>query len=112
MSANLEKEIFSNACDFTDPEERRRYLDRACRGDPQLRARIERLLQVTAATSSLLDQEPIEILSPAQVAPQPGERLGTYTLVRKRDEGGLRSLAGGFGTHGRDQDPQEETDER
>ncbi|MEL6186799.1 MAG: protein kinase, partial [Myxococcota bacterium] len=82
-------ELFEAAVEL-EPHARATFLDRACPGDPQLRERVEALLQTDAeADPSFLDAPPVDaglvetVLkgAPAGEAPvQIGETLGVYTI--------------------------------
>ncbi len=50
-----ERDIFLALLDLTVPAERARYLDEACAGDPELRAKVERLIHSHEAAGSFLD---------------------------------------------------------
>jgi hypothetical protein len=83
------KAIFLAALDQPSPEERSRFLETACRGDPDLRARVERLLAAhdqagqflggASATAAITDQ-PLEL---------PGMLIGPYKLLQQFGEGGM-----------------------
>src|SRR5262245_36739365 len=51
-----ERTIFIEAVRLTNPAGRAAFLDRACAGDPTLRARLEELLAAHAEPDRLLDQ--------------------------------------------------------
>ncbi|HRK13290.1 MAG TPA: serine/threonine-protein kinase [Prosthecobacter sp.] len=53
-SSSREKEIFMAALDVDDPSAQAAYLDSACAGDAELRARVERLLGLEADSRSFL----------------------------------------------------------
>ncbi|HTI71714.1 MAG TPA: serine/threonine-protein kinase [Candidatus Limnocylindria bacterium] len=68
------------------------FLDQACKGDDELRLRIEALLRAHEGMGDFLDVAPPGI-APRQVYPPlagmvPGEWIGHYTLVRQIGEGG------------------------
>lgn len=67
-----ERTIFLAALDITDPAERAAYLDRVCRDDPDLRQRVERLLEAHAAADNFLAARP-----PAGPAPPAPRGEGT-----------------------------------
>lgn len=50
-----EKDIFCNALEIDEPKERTRYLDKVCHSDPKLRAKVETLLQLFGAATTLLE---------------------------------------------------------
>ena len=90
-SLDRQESIFSEALALP-AEERTRYLDRACAGDPDLRQRVAELLAAAEAPGGVLDIAPAlapEIVTDRR-APndQTGERIGRYTLIQKLGEGG------------------------
>src|SRR5262249_45161607 len=78
-----ERSIFLNALDREDPAERAAYLDQACAGRPELRRRIERLLQAHVEESFL------EVPAPEQLALS--EQALTF-LAPPREAGSLGRL--------------------
>jgi eukaryotic-like serine/threonine-protein kinase len=66
-----ERSIFLNALDREDPAARAAYLDEACAGRPELRQRIERLLQSHQTRKAFLD-----VPAPEQIAQ--GEQALTF----------------------------------
>jgi WD40 repeat protein len=68
-----ERSIFLEALDIDDPAARAAYLDRACRDDPALRQRVERLLQAHAAAGDFLQAAVIAAEPPTQPAPSPND---------------------------------------
>src|SRR5271166_5064521 len=62
-SAMGERAIFFEAVEKDDPAERAAYLDDACAGDPNLRRRIEALLQSHASAGDFLDMPAAEQLA-------------------------------------------------
>ena len=88
-----EETIFAKAAEISDSGERKRYLDRACNGDKQLRARIEALVSAIDADDSLLDQ-PLQLdetatLNNKQQYIGVGGRIGPYKLLEEIGEGGM-----------------------
>src|SRR6516162_6147103 len=88
-----EEEIFHEALARSLPEERAAYLDRACAGNPALRASVEALLRANVGASGFLDQP-----APAPAAPTtdarsvrecPGTVIGPYKLLEQIGEGGF-----------------------
>jgi serine/threonine protein kinase len=94
-SSDVEEQIFSGALAML-ADERPRFLDEACRGDANLRKRIESLLQAyesaggfmcaerTIDTSRVMGDYPAAPTS-AEIA---GEWIGRYKLLQKIGEGG------------------------
>jgi WD40 repeat protein/tRNA A-37 threonylcarbamoyl transferase component Bud32 len=79
-----ERSIFLNALDREDLADRAAYLDQACAGKPELRERIERLLQCHDVVDTFL-----EVPAPEQLAR--GGRSLTF-LAPAREPGGLGRL--------------------
>jgi serine/threonine protein kinase/tetratricopeptide (TPR) repeat protein len=76
------------------PQERADFLEQACRGDPELCRRVERLLQAYPQAGSFLEKPAVEIQR--TVDPVPGEaigsRIGPYKLLQKIGEGGMGTV--------------------
>jgi eukaryotic-like serine/threonine-protein kinase len=91
ISAEL-KAIFCEALDCPAGAERQAYLDRACEGDPDLRARIDALLCAHHDLGEFLEQ-PVATFSVTWDAPSPLEAAGTiigpYKLMEQIGEGGM-----------------------
>jgi len=66
-----ERALFLDAMERTDPVERARYVDTACAGNPELRARIEALLRSSADAGAFLDVPAIEQLAAHASVPAP-----------------------------------------
>ena len=107
MNANLQREeaLFHEAVQLADPAQRKLFLDRACAGDPALRAGVEELLAAHALEeqffggegsalswsgghlrSSAPSNEDSSGKLPAEE--QPGTKIGCYKLLQKIGEGG------------------------
>jgi eukaryotic-like serine/threonine-protein kinase len=97
-----EEVIFNAARQFTDPTKAAKYLDLACEGKPEMRERIQGLLQASAEADSFFGRHaafaadilsPVVESAPAQPAgppiEQPGQRIGRYKLLEKIGEGGM-----------------------
>lgn len=86
------QELFHEAADLA-PGARTALLDRACAGDPELRAQVEALLDGDAAGESLVDRDVSHVASAllphAHSAPLPTHVVGPYRLVRLLGEGGM-----------------------
>src|SRR5262249_39419442 len=95
--------IFQAALEKGSAEERAVYLDRACRGDSDLRQQVERLLSAqhqlgsfleepaaaTSAASEVAAGRWIDPANPPRVTEGPGTRIGPYKLLQQIGEGGF-----------------------
>src|ERR1700751_5892810 len=73
-------------------EDRDRYLSEACKGDAELRRRVEALLEAYDQSGDFLgrsaaDRPPKAAQAPA-VGEKPGDRIGHYKLLQQIGEGG------------------------
>src|SRR5262249_30062557 len=84
--------IFGEAIELASPEERAAYLDRACGADPQLRARLEKLVDAHFHAGSFLEPSAPHLV--ATVDEAVNERRGTVLGPYRRRE---RIGGGGFG---------------
>src|SRR5205823_5029520 len=93
--------IFCAALDQNTPRERADYLDQACHGRPELRRRVEALLQAHEQASGFLqetsqkphiqrpcEKPPITVGGPPATE-QPGTVIGPYKLMELIGEGGM-----------------------
>jgi hypothetical protein len=80
-----EKEIFTVALQLTDPDERSAYLTRVCRGDAQLRRRVEILLRLHDRADNFLGRTAVEQIADAL------SRLGRSTDPSPRPGRGHQS---------------------
>jgi serine/threonine protein kinase/Flp pilus assembly protein TadD len=103
-----EESIFAQALEIESATERAAFLDRACSGNPALRAEVEALLRAHERSCDLLDipeYVPVTTVPPASegagnvpatVAPPihegPGMVLGRYKLLEQIGEGGMGSV--------------------
>jgi hypothetical protein len=95
-----EETLFDAARELTDPRACAAFLDAACQGEPDLRRRVEALLQARGKADGFFDKGPPEpaILRaeqkpmPATVqmfsGHSPGDRIGRYKLLQQIGEGG------------------------
>jgi WD40 repeat protein/serine/threonine protein kinase len=85
-------EVFLKAAEFSFPEERRDYLDRACASDAALRAEVEALLDANARAGSFLESPALVEAADPSVAERPGAVIGPYKLLQQIGEGGMGSV--------------------
>jgi WD40 repeat protein/serine/threonine protein kinase len=84
--------IFNEALELDSPEDRAAYLDRACKGDAALRARVEELLAVHDRAGDFLESPApapdltAELAGPAEAV---GTVIGPYRLMELLGEGGM-----------------------
>jgi WD40 repeat protein/serine/threonine protein kinase len=92
-----ESQVFGNALNFATPAERDAYLDKACAGNPRLRADVDALLRAHASDPGFLEQ-PADLTAEAvegqrRGAEQPGLVVsGRYKLLELIGEGGMGSV--------------------
>jgi eukaryotic-like serine/threonine-protein kinase len=90
-SSNREEEIFEAASKLPEGD-RDAYLDNACGGDPDLRARVTGLLKAHAAAGSFMQAPAGPGRKTVMVAPlpdeKPGDKIGRYKLLQQIGEGG------------------------
>src|SRR5258706_4784059 len=71
--------------------ERAAYLERACRGNPELRRRVEGLLKEHDDVGDFPEKRPSKGAAqggPRAVGEKPGDRIGHYKLLQQIGEGG------------------------
>ena len=89
------RELFSKAAECQSAEEQAAFLDQACRGDAELRAQLEELLQAQREAGSFL-QEPSALPAATLDAPPDQEQtstvVGRYTLLEQIGEGGMGAV--------------------
>jgi serine/threonine protein kinase/tetratricopeptide (TPR) repeat protein len=86
------KAIFLEAVERHAPEQWARFLDEACAGQPELRQRVEVLLQAHQEAGTSGPQPSLEDAAPrdgAGAAEGPGTRIGPYKLLERIGEGGM-----------------------
>src|SRR5215472_4350912 len=88
-----EEEIFHQAL-ARDLEERAAYLERACAGDPQLRAAVEALLRANVGASGFLEQPAPALFATVDepIREKPGTVFGPYKLLEQIGEGGMGTV--------------------
>jgi serine/threonine protein kinase len=98
-----EESLFHLALQQPDSAARAAFLDHACADRPELRARLEKLLQAHDAPAGLFDKPavagatsddviPGRLIDPADLPPPgevPGSRIGPYKLLQQVGEGGM-----------------------
>lgn len=86
-----ELEIFSTANELTNPVDRDRYLDQACRQRPELRKRIDALLRNAASPGRFLESAApgVSATIDQPVAEKPGMQIGRYKLLQEIGQGGM-----------------------
>ena len=85
-------EVFFAAMERESPEARAAYLDEVCGSDPDLRRRVERLLDAQPKVGSFLDSPAAGAtmtLPPPQAMEGPGTVIGPYKLLEQIGEGGM-----------------------
>jgi eukaryotic-like serine/threonine-protein kinase len=109
-----EPDLFTNALQMEDPAKRAAYLAEACGHDTELRARIERLLELHQGAGGFLQQPavPVDLTvgAPPDEAPLPlaggngrrgeqrvaiekvGNQIGPYKLLQQLGEGGMGTV--------------------
>lgn len=84
-------EVFTEALQFPVGE-RAAYLERSCRGDAELRQRVEALLEGHDKAGDFLEHSPHEtsgqVKPMASVGEKSGDRVGRYKLLQQIGEGG------------------------
>ncbi len=95
-----EEEIFAEAQKLATAPERKAYLDDACRGEDDLRARVEQLLSIQADAEKFFAEGKASLVPPTNsgisrgqppefsAEEPPGARIGRYKLLQKIGEGG------------------------
>ena len=102
------EDLYLAALKRNTPADRAAFLDEACRGDPELRLRLERLLHPslteeaslpgpTVDEAATVDSGPSDLpdeidLADVAVGESAGDRLGPYKLVRRIGEGGMGTV--------------------
>jgi serine/threonine protein kinase len=85
-------EVFFAAIERESPEARAAYLDEVCVSDPDLRRRVERLLDAQSKVGSFLDSPaagPTVSLAAPVAMEGPGTVIGPYKLLQQIGEGGM-----------------------
>ena len=95
-----EEEIFSEAQKLATVPERKAFLDNACRGEDDLRSRVEELLDIQEDAEKFFAEGKADLVPPIDgvagrneplefsAEEPPGARIGRYKLLQKIGEGG------------------------
>ncbi|HZL89651.1 MAG TPA: tetratricopeptide repeat protein, partial [Pirellulaceae bacterium] len=86
---NQARAIFLEAIEQSDAAARAEFIARACRGDAELRARVERLLRSHEQLGSFHEQPPVPEATIDQPAEHSGTQIGPYKLIERIGEGGM-----------------------
>src|SRR5262245_45075607 len=95
MSAKHEKveALFHEALKLK-PEERNLFLAQTCANEPELRRRVDELLQAQGDAGEFLPETP-KMAPPVVASPlteKPGDQIGRYKLLQKLGEGGMGAV--------------------
>jgi WD40 repeat protein/predicted Ser/Thr protein kinase len=93
LSLQRVEELFDRAVDL-EPPQRAAFLDEQCKGEAELRAAVEELLQFdnrAQADKSLL-RSPLTWSRPPEPGPPPVQAIGSYRVVRVLGEGGMGTV--------------------
>src|SRR5262245_20850008 len=87
-------DIYLAALERESAEARSSYLEEACAGNPGLRRRVERLLEVQAKIGSFLEAPAPEIRPTVNhpLTEGPGTVIGPYKLLEPIGEGGMGTV--------------------
>jgi tetratricopeptide (TPR) repeat protein/serine/threonine protein kinase len=83
--------VFFAAMGKSSPQERAAYLDDACAKDPDLRRRVEKMLDAQVQAGSFLEQPacPVVTFDERSTTEEPGAVIGPYKLLEQIGEGGF-----------------------
>jgi serine/threonine protein kinase len=85
-------QLLGEAVEQRSPAEQEAFLDRACAGDPERRARIEQLLRAYQSAGSFLERKPTPdplVTLDDPITEHPGAVIGPYRLMEQIGEGGM-----------------------
>jgi len=95
IELEVEQALFAATLECSDPAHREAFLEKACAGDPSLRARIQALLDAHTRAEGFFDfvpppPRPDPSDSPAPAPPRDHDQahIGPYRIVRRLGEGG------------------------
>ena len=84
-----ERDIFCQALEIDDSQQRSAYVDETCQGNAALRQRVYELLNAHSEDSSLLQERNLGLAqSDGHRLPEIGSRIGRYKLLEQIGEGG------------------------
>jgi WD40 repeat protein/serine/threonine protein kinase len=85
------RSVFLAAVENRTPDQWDAFLDEACAGEPELRCRVEILLQAHQQSNSLLDSPATALVATMEepIGERPGTMIGPYKLVEVIGEGGM-----------------------
>ncbi|HEY7154593.1 MAG TPA: protein kinase [Gemmataceae bacterium] len=87
-----ERSLFLAVLDIKDPSERLAYLERACAGEPALRAQVEQLLKAHQEVGSFMEHPAADLtdtVDEPSLSERPGTTIGPYKLMEQIGEGGM-----------------------
>ena len=85
-------EIFSTALELSSPEERAKYLDKACGNNADLRQRVERMLDANPDMGAFMEAPALDIdatIDVPEIVERPGTLIGRYKLLQEIGQGGF-----------------------
>src|SRR5437660_374366 len=86
--------VFFAALEKASPQERSEYVETVCAGDPELRRRVQDLLQCHDEIEGPLDAPPVAEVVRLRLptCEQPGTVIGPYKLLKQIGEGGMGTV--------------------
>ncbi len=84
--------VFCAAVEIESADERAAYVERACAERPELRSRLEKLLDAHFRAGSFLESPAAELdptATPPEISERPGAVIGRYKLMERIGEGGM-----------------------
>src|SRR5262249_36844571 len=90
--AMTERSLFLAVLEIDDPAGRPAYPDRACAGDPALRAQVEQLLKAHQEPGPFMERPAAALVATVDELPiseRPGMVIGPYKLMEQIGEGGF-----------------------